>query len=105
MSGYLFKLLLTCCVAFCAVIWWKNQGFKQMALRLAQKRCEELGLQLLDQSVALRGFKFTRGPSGAWVVRRRFIFEFASTGDERYKGSVELLGNRLLNLELEPHRL
>ncbi len=105
MSAYLFKLFVTCCVALLVVFWWKNQGFKQMALKLAEKRCDELGLQLLDQSVALRGFKLSRGPTGAWVVQRRFAFEFASIGDERYKGSVELLGNRLLNLELEPHRL
>lgn len=105
MSGYLFKLFVTCCVAFLVVFWWKGQGFKLMALKLAQKHCDELGLQFLDQSVALRSFKFTRGPTGAWVVRRRFVFEFASIGDERYKGTVELLGNRLLKLELEPHRL
>jgi len=105
MAGYLFKLLVTGAVIFAVVIWWKNQGFKQMALKLAQRRCEELGLQLLDQSVALRGFKFVRNPSGQWVARRRFVFEFTSTGDERYQGSIELLGNRLLNLELEPHRL
>ncbi|ALP54870.1 hypothetical protein Tel_12980 [Candidatus Tenderia electrophaga] len=106
MAAYLFNLMLLAGVAFGFVFWWKSQGIKHLALRAAQRRCDELGLQLLDQSIMMRavvGFK--RGAGGRLSVRRKFAFEFSSTGAERYRGEVWMLGQRLERIELEPHRL
>ena len=37
-------------------------------------------------------------------VWRRFMFDFTSTGEERYSGRVVMLGQRILHMELDPHR-
>jgi hypothetical protein len=37
-------------------------------------------------------------------VWRRFLFDFTSTGEERYTGRIIMLGQRIQHMELEPHR-
>lgn len=44
-----------------------------------------------------------RDKGGSLKIRRRYVFEFASTGDARYQGIVSLLGNQLLELEMDAH--
>lgn len=105
MAGYLLNLLLLGAVVLGVVFWWQTQGVRQLAYGAAQRRCEELGLQLLDQGIMLCGVGLERGRDGRISVRRRFVFEFASTGDERYCGEVWMLGQRLERIELEPQRL
>jgi hypothetical protein len=105
MATYLLKLLLVGGIALAFVFWWKSLAVKQLAYRAALRRCDELGLQLLDQSIMLRGIRFKRGSGGRLLVMRRYIFEFSSTGGERYRGEVWLLGATLERVELEPHRL
>jgi len=105
MAAYLLQLLLVGGAAVAFVFWWKGLAVKQLAYRAALRRCDELGLQLLDQSIMLRGISFKRGSGGRHLVRRRYIFEFSSTGGERYRGEVWMLDTTLECVELEPHRL
>lgn len=86
------------------VFWWKTQGIRQFAYQAASRRCDELGLQLLDQSIMLRGIAFRRTSSGSLSIVRRFVFEFSATGDQRYSGVVLMLGASVFRVELEPHR-
>jgi len=44
-----------------------------------------------------------RGDIGLLQWYRRYDFEFSSTGHERYPGSVELAGNRLLGIEMSAY--
>jgi hypothetical protein len=82
--------------------WWRSRDAKAFALQYAAKRCQELDLQLLDQSMVLKKIRLRRGSDGLhW--HRRYEFEFSSTGTERYPGSVELAGNRLLGIEMAAH--
>lgn len=86
------------------VFWWKTQGVRQFAYQAARRRCDELGLQLLDQSIMLHGIAFRRAPSGSLSVVRRFVFEFSTTGDQRYSGEVQMLGASVYRIEFEPHK-
>jgi hypothetical protein len=104
-SSYFLNLILFSGIALMLVFWWKTQGVKQMAFRLVRRRCDELGIQLLDQSIVLRGISLKRGPTGRVELLRRFAFEFSSTGNERYHGEVHMLGRRAEHIEFEPHRL
>lgn len=85
--------------------WWRAYAVKEMVLRIVRKHCKEMDVQLLDDSVVLRGFWFKRDAENALRVRRSYEFEFTSTGDERYHGSAVVLGLRLEAIQLEPHRL
>lgn len=84
---------------------WRAYAVKEMVLRIVRKHCKEMDVQLLDDSVVLRGLWFKRDTDNALRVRRSYEFEFTSTGDERYHGSAVVLGMRLEAIQLEPHRL
>ncbi|KGK41283.1 hypothetical protein LH51_15960 [Nitrincola sp. A-D6] len=93
-------------LAVVALLWWQNLKVRELALKQVKHYCNREALQLLDQSVALRGLSITRSPqSGQLSLKRRYAFEFTSTGDERYQGYIELLGARLLRIEVDAHRI
>lgn len=105
MRAYLLNLFLLAVIGGVLVFWWKTQGVKQLAFRAAQRHCDELGLQLLDQSVMLRGLGIKRHGWGRLRVRRKFGFEFSSTGEERYRGEVWMLDGAVERVAVEPHRI
>lgn len=88
-----------------AAYWWHAHAVRETALQITRRRCRELGVQLLDETVALRGLWLRRGDDGVLHWWRSYLFEFTATGDDRYPGSVEMLGRRAIALELAPHRL
>lgn len=98
----LFMLLLLCLFAW---HWWNSMKVREVALRAAKAHCRQLDLQMLDESMALRGFWFRRDERGNFRAWRSYLFEFTSTGDERYRGKVVTLGFKVLNIELPPHRV
>ena len=87
------------------VVWWKMQGIKWAAFKRAKRHCEEMDVQMLDDSVVLRKLRLERDRDGWLKLSCLFEFEFTSTGTERYHGVVSLLGGRVRSVELEPHRL
>ncbi len=92
-------------IIFMIYHWWQSQKVKEVALRHTRRKCKELELQLLDDNINLRGFWVKRDSKGQIRIWRSYNFEFSSTGDERYKGKVVVLGKAITNFELEPHRL
>lgn len=105
MQAHLINLLLFGMFAAALSLWWNTLGVKPIALRAAQRHCEEMGVQLLDESIVLRKIRLKRDGQGAMRGWRSFSFEFSTTGDIRYRGKVELLGKRVINIQLEPHRI
>ena len=83
--------------------WWQSDQVKHMALNHVYRYCKAQNLQLLDQVMVLKGVWPARDELGSLKLRQRYNFEFTSTGQARYQGKVELIGNRLQKLELEPH--
>lgn len=88
-----------------AYYWWESGVYKGCARNLATAHCDNLGLQLLDQSMVITGFRPARNAAGRLVLRRTYQFEFASTGDRRYRGSIVLDGRQLNSIELEAYKL
>ncbi|HLT63311.1 MAG TPA: DUF3301 domain-containing protein [Pseudohongiella sp.] len=83
--------------------WWLSRDAKTVALMYAAQRCQELDLQLLDQTIVLQKSRLRRSDSGWLQWRREYSFEFSSTGHERYKGRLTLAGHQLLGMEMDPH--
>ncbi len=98
-------LILLFCVVLVCLYWLNAQRVKELVLAAAKKHCESMGVQLLDDSVVLRRLWLRRDSLGNMRLWRSFHFEFSSTGDERYKGSVDVLGKRIQDLRLDPHRV
>jgi hypothetical protein len=85
--------------------WWQGDMIKTIALQYLDQHFRQQDLQLLDQTIVLKGVWPRRDESGSLQLRRRYRFEFTSTGEERYKGLIELSGRRLQRIELEAHLL
>ena len=104
MASYLLNLIFISAIALVVAFWWKTQGVKQLAFTIAKRRCDEVGVQLLDQSIMLKRLRLRRGRSGGLSVVRFFVFEFSASGAERYRGEVEMLGQHLARVEMEAYR-
>lgn len=85
--------------------WWRAHAVKEIALEAARSHCREMQVQLLDDTVVLRGFWFRRDAGGSLRLSRRYQFEFTATGDDRYHGYVLLQGIRVETVRLDTHRI
>ena len=97
----LFPLII---IALFGWYWWSAQGVKEIALKAAKLHCREMGVQLLDESVALHRLWFKKDPNNKTRTWRSYLFEFTSTGEERYQGRVILLGKIVEQVQLQAHR-
>lgn len=88
-----------------ACFWWRAQAVKELAFKATKAHCESVGVQLLDDGLALRGLWLRRDAAGNLCLRRSFLFEFTTTGEQRYHGCTVMLGRRLESVQLAPHRL
>lgn len=84
--------------------WWRAKAIKDAVLSSAKQHCEKMDVMLLDDAVYLRGLWFKRDKQGKLRVWRRFLFDFTTTGEERYLGRIIMLGPYIQHIELAPHR-
>jgi Protein of unknown function (DUF3301) len=96
----LFVLLL---IAMLTWFWYDTMRARERAVRAGKQRCEQEGLQLLDETVALCALRLRRNGSGRLALRRVYAFEFSDNGNNRRAGSVTLLGGNVESLYLEPY--
>lgn len=77
----------------CALALWMNAlRARERAVGIVRKLCERADVQLLDQSVALRSFKFSR-IDGRLALLRRYGFEVSVDGHDRHRGHVDIKGH------------
>jgi len=91
------------CLAF--MYWFNAQKAKEIALGAARDHCHAMDVQMLDGYVALNGIWLKRDKLRKMQLRRSFLFEFSSTGNERYNGTVLMLGRRIESIDMEPYRI
>lgn len=80
--------------------WWYHVlRLRERATARARRVCEQLGLQLLDDSVALHRLRLNwrRGPLH---VTREYRFDTSLGGNDRRTASITLLGNRIVSASL-----
>lgn len=84
--------------------WFNGQQVKELALKTVRAHCLNLEVQMLDEYVALNGIRLKRDQAGKMRLQRTFLFEFSSTGNERYNGVCIMLGQRVNSIQMEPYR-
>jgi len=85
--------------------WWQSDKVKSKAIGHAYRYCKAQNIQLLDQSMVLTKVWPARTNEGQLCLKRHYRFEFASTGEERYEGIVQLTGSRLYQITVEPYAI
>lgn len=102
---FLLNIILLTLIGFALHYWWQSGEYKGRALKLAAQYCQQHDLQLLDQSMVISGYWPRRNERSVWVIRRTYDFEFTSTGHQRYRGRLTLMGFQLDKIELEVYQL
>jgi hypothetical protein len=98
----IFLISLICLIC---VYWFNAQKTKEIALEAAREHCLTLDVQMLDGYVALNGIRLKRDKLRKIQLQRSFLFEFSSTGNERYNGILLMLGDRVESIYMEPYRI
>jgi len=101
----MFNLLWLIIAGLVGYYWWNSWKFKGRALGLTLEHCSQLNLQLLDQSMVIRGIWPERNAGGKMALRRTYQFEFTSTGEQRYMGQIILTGMKLKSIDFEAYKI
>ncbi|MBX3688443.1 DUF3301 domain-containing protein [Dokdonella sp.] len=96
MSTTLIALLV---IASLVWAWMDVLRAREFAIAHGHRLCAEAGLQLLDQSVAVRRVRLV-WHQGLPSVLRRYAFEVSVDGSDRRPGHLELEGHRLISWSL-----
>jgi hypothetical protein len=99
------EVVLILVLAAYAVYLFQALRVRELALQAARRSCEREGVQLLDQSVSIQRLSVSRDAGGKWRVWRQYRFEYTVDGQERERGNVIMLGNRLQALVMAEHTL
>jgi len=97
--GDLATLLLLIVLMAIAGTWLVLSRARDRAIREARWRCQQHGLQLLDETVGLSGVRVRRF-RGQRVLERRYSFEVSIDGDDREAGHLWMIGSLLTALIL-----
>jgi len=86
-------------------IWWNGLGAKEIARAKGKQLCEQAGLLFLDDTVYLYKLRICLYKKQKLGIYRRFVFEFASDGEVRYQGYVDMFGHHIIGSEMQPYRI
>ncbi len=81
--------------------WWRISGQKTRALLSAKNHCKHVGLQLLDQTLEFKKYRFAQDNQGQTRLCRVYEFDFCTDGEQRYNGEIMLAGFTTLRIVVE----
>lgn len=70
--------------------WAASLRAREIARERSRELCAAAGVQLLDQTVALRRLRIERAPLGGLRLMRCYAFEVSTDGSNRLHGSLDL---------------
>jgi hypothetical protein len=83
-----------------AGLLWTSLKAREAANAAMRAACRAEGLLFLDDTVALQSMRPSRDGDGRMALRRIYGFEYSDTGDNRRRGSVTLLGPRIVAIDM-----
>ena len=102
------EVLALLAAAGAAGLLWTSLKAREAANAAMRAACRAQGLLFLDDTVALQSMRPARDGDGRMALRRIYGFEYSDTGDNRRRGSVTLLGPRIVAIDMgrapdDPH--
>ena len=95
------ELILLAVFAALGWLWWDSMQAREAAVNAARAACNAEGLQFLDDTVGIASVKPARNAAdGRLLLQRTYDFEFSDNGDNRIRGSVVMLGRRVILLNV-----
>jgi len=100
----MYETLLPPLLVLAAFYFWHNAlRAREQERALAQALCARAGIQLLDQSVALRRVSLRRIPGEGLRLLRCYRFDVSTDGNDRRHGSLDLLDGEIRSYDLPVH--
>lgn len=110
-NTYPFKKIMTVEIISCLTIltglwyWSSAKTAQEHAYYAVKQHCQLLQLQMLDDYVAFKTIIVKHDNQRRLRFLRCYHFEFSATGNERYNGTITLVGRQTLRIYLEPYRI
>ena len=92
------SLLILLLLFVLAWFWLDSMRAREIACGISKETCERLGVQFLDETVALQRLRVDRNAAGHLRLLRTYQFEFTDTGAQRSSGVISLLGIDVVRL-------
>jgi hypothetical protein len=83
-----------------AWLWMDSLKVREIAVRGAREACAAESLLFLDDTVGIASLKLARDDKGHLKLQRAYDFEYSDTGNNRVKGNVVMLGERMVLLNV-----
>jgi hypothetical protein len=81
-------------------LWYDSLNVREIAVRAAREACSAENLLFLDDTVGIISLKLARNSEGHIQLQRAYDFEYSDTGNNRLNGSVVMLGQRVILLNI-----
>lgn len=98
-----FELISLLILAALAWLWFDSVKVREIAVRAAKQACLAQGCQFLDETVSIAKLQPDRDDEGRLLIRRTYFFEYSDTGENRRPGSVVMLGQQVVALNIGLH--
>lgn len=96
----MIELMTLLAVAGAGWFVWDSLKAREAANAAIRPACSAAGFLFLDDTVALDRLRPARDEDGRLRMGRVYRFDYSDTGDNRRRGSVALLGARVLRVDL-----
>lgn len=98
------EALLLLLVALAVWFWLDSMDKRDLAVSAGKRAAEKSGLQFLDDTVAISHLWLARDSQGRSRLLRTYGFEVSDTGSDRLSCRITMLGSRITNIDIPPHR-
>jgi hypothetical protein len=90
-------------VLLAAIAWliWDSLRAREAAVAASRAACDAEQYLFLDDTVAIESVRPVRDDDGSVRLRRIYGFEYSDTGNSRHKGSIVLMGARVVLLRID----
>jgi hypothetical protein len=99
----LFELTALLIIGGLIWLWLDSLSAREIGMEASRAACAADGVQLLDESVAIRSAWFARDDNGQMRIKRTYGFEYSNDGTNRRQGSVTLIGKQVIALYIAPY--
>lgn len=98
----LFDVVILLVICLIAYQFWRLRGIAEGAQHYMHRYCDAHSLQLLSLARHSTRLSFQQGNLDLKSV---FVFEFSGNGEDRYSGTLEMIGRKVISTHLPPYRV
>jgi hypothetical protein len=95
------EILMLAALAGVVWLWLDSTRSRERALAASRSACQQVNVQLLDETVALTKLRLCRTSKGTMALCRVYEFDFTLDGESRRAGLVVMRGQSIEDLVLD----